>query len=136
MIYEDLLGLPYSYGARGPQAYDCWGLCLEVAKRVGIILPAVDSPDEEPAAICGLMDSMKIDFLKIPGPEPYAVVAFQILKPWVNHCGMVLEDKGRFIHIFRGRNVIIERLDQIYWKGRIEGFYRWPSSNREDGVTR
>jgi len=36
---QDLIGKPYQRGARGPDAYDCWGLCVEVYRRGGIDLP-------------------------------------------------------------------------------------------------
>jgi len=34
-----LVGLPYRRGARGPTAFDCWGLVLEVRRRLGQPLP-------------------------------------------------------------------------------------------------
>lgn len=34
--YDDLIGKPYKPRATGPDAYDCWGLCVEVLKRLGI----------------------------------------------------------------------------------------------------
>lgn len=34
--YDDLIGKPYKPHATGPNAFDCWGLCVEVLKRLGI----------------------------------------------------------------------------------------------------
>lgn len=35
---NDLLGKPYKDHARGPEAYDCYGLAIEVARRYGYVL--------------------------------------------------------------------------------------------------
>jgi len=34
--YTDLIGKPWVWGARGPDAYDCFGLLKEVMRRLGI----------------------------------------------------------------------------------------------------
>jgi cell wall-associated NlpC family hydrolase len=36
---SELVGRPFSRGARGPAAFDCWGLVLEVRARLGLPLP-------------------------------------------------------------------------------------------------
>jgi cell wall-associated NlpC family hydrolase len=38
---NDLIGKPFVMGARGPDAYDCWGLVREVMQRMrpGLALP-------------------------------------------------------------------------------------------------
>ena len=36
---NDLLGKPYKAHARGPNAYDCYGLVIEVEKRLGHDMP-------------------------------------------------------------------------------------------------
>ena len=45
--YTDLLGKPFRLGARGPEYYDCWGLCLELGKRAGIEYPADFTPEKK-----------------------------------------------------------------------------------------
>lgn len=35
----DLVGRPFERGARGPHAFDCWGLVLEVRRRMHLPLP-------------------------------------------------------------------------------------------------
>lgn len=37
--YMDLLGKPWEANARGPDKFDCWGVCIEYYKRLGIALP-------------------------------------------------------------------------------------------------
>jgi cell wall-associated NlpC family hydrolase len=36
---DDLPGKPWERGGRGPGAYDCWGLVLEVRRRLALPLP-------------------------------------------------------------------------------------------------
>lgn len=38
-MYEDLLGAPYREGGRDKDGLDCWGLVLEVFRRLGHALP-------------------------------------------------------------------------------------------------
>ena len=38
---DDLLGKPYEEHGRGPDAYDCYGLVIEVERRLGKALPDV-----------------------------------------------------------------------------------------------
>jgi|SRR6185436_16231995 len=36
---EDLIGAPFSAGARGPDAYDCWGLVIALRRQLGLPIP-------------------------------------------------------------------------------------------------
>jgi cell wall-associated NlpC family hydrolase len=38
-VLRDLPGQPFRRGARGPDAFDCWGLVLEVRRRLDLALP-------------------------------------------------------------------------------------------------
>jgi cell wall-associated NlpC family hydrolase len=38
-VLRDLPGHPYRRGGRGPEAFDCWGLVLEVRRRLALALP-------------------------------------------------------------------------------------------------
>ena len=123
--YYDLQGKPFRLGARGPDYYDCWGLCLELGRRVDIELPADFTPvdtGEQNAAILARRDN---DFTKLEKPEPYAIVTFRINPPFVDHCGFVLEDCKHFIHIMRDHHVVVLRLDHRILAKRLEGFYRY-----------
>lgn len=45
-----LIGKPWVYGAKGPDAFDCWGFVLYVQRmQYGINLPEVIVPDSWPA---------------------------------------------------------------------------------------
>jgi cell wall-associated NlpC family hydrolase len=124
-LFSDLLGKKFAYGARGPEAYDCYGLCMEIYRRLGKKLPDFGS-----AVMPSLIDRMVSDrrplFQELLVPEPWCLVLFKVRPPYVSHIGVVLDDKTRFIHIMRNISVAIERLDAPEWKRRIAGFLKLP----------
>ena len=126
-VYIDLLDKPFELGARGPDKFDCWGLCSEVGKRVGINYPSVLTPvekEDQDAIIKGTAEDV---CERIEKPEPYCIVTFKITPPFVDHCGIVLPDLAHFLHIMRNHSVARQRLD-IYRK-RIYSFYRLKSDS-------
>jgi len=127
--YYDLLGKPFRLGARGPDYYDCWGLCLELGRRVGISFPADFTPSEtsdQDMAICNIRDR---DFTRLEKPEPYAIVTFKMNPPLVDHCGFIIpDDRGKcthFIHIMRDHHVVVLRLDHRVMARKLEGIYKY-----------
>lgn len=123
--YLDLLEKPFKLNGRGPDEYDCWGLCMEMGRRVGITLLDDFTPTEGELQNKVIMKHANKDFLKLAKPEPYCIVTFSIEPPFVDHCGFVLEDCRHFIHIMRENNVVVNRLDNRRLCKRIEGFYQW-----------
>lgn len=118
------LGKPYQFGARGPDAYDCWGLVRAVYRGVGIDLPEFESV-EEAAERQAQVDLAAPSFEALDKPSPLCIVAFRIHPRFVTHVGVVTEDRARFCHITKGANVAIERLDSPLWGKRIAGYYTW-----------
>lgn len=122
-MFNDLLGKQFEYHARGPEKYDCYGLALEIGRRVGIDFPPYPSytslQDKHDAIMNGVKSWKKLDI-----PELYSIVVFSIRPPYVSHVGVVLEN-NRFIHICKGTSVTIERFDKDPWKNKVRGFYQW-----------
>ncbi len=122
--YIDLLGKPFRLGGRGPNYYDCWGLCIEIGKRAGILYPTNFTPKEtidQDVAIRTLRDN---DFIKLDKPEPFCIVTFAVTPPYIDHCGIVTEDCKHFIHIMRESSVTKQRIDHKILAKRRDGFYR------------
>lgn len=47
-LISDLIGKPYKTGAKGPDAYDCWGLAQAVqAGLFGRTMPTIDAPPDD-----------------------------------------------------------------------------------------
>lgn len=125
MTYIDLIGKPFRYGARGPEFYDCYGLCMEVYRRRGAELPDFGSSPSSSLIHRMILDNRRL-FLELAAPEPWCLVTFMVRPPYTSHIGVVLEDGARFLHILRSTRVCIERLDSQLWGRRITSYLRWP----------
>lgn len=127
----DLIGMPFRLGARGPDHFDCWGICLEFAKRNGIEYPKDFTPDnkeQQNDSICIIKDR---DFERIEKPEPFAIITFKMKPPYVDHCGIILPDCKTFLHTLEGHAAAVNRIDHRMLAKRIEGFYRL----RKNGIS-
>jgi len=122
---DDLLKVKFVRGGRDAAiGLDCYGLCKEVYKRIGIDLPEYDSPDSR-ETVDNVVQSQKGEFERLEQPQAYSFVLFSIRPPYESHIGIVLEDKKRFIHMLESTGCSIERLDGMFWKKRVRGFYRF-----------
>jgi cell wall-associated NlpC family hydrolase len=125
---SDLIGKPYSRGGRGPNAFDCWGLIMEVAKRAGIELPDIEVPKNEVKRGRIVSVQKRDNFIRLERFEPYCLVLLRIIDDNNNlawHVGFVLENCGRFIHTTGKMGVNISSLGDPKWNLHIEGFYRY-----------
>lgn len=123
--YIDLIGVPFQYGGRGPNTYDCWGLVMELYRRRGIKLPDYQS-NSDTGVIAAKM-AVGIQLFQPCEYRPGAILAIRIPvgghSP-VAHVGVLL-DHGRFIHTWeKTAGVTIERIEPT-WKHRIAGAYRY-----------
>lgn len=129
--YSDLIGNKFRYFGRGENnEYDCWGLCLEVYKRLGISLPPYKTWINLHLRDTQIKEG-KLDFIKISEPEPYCLVTFKLKLNFVTHVGVVLPDCKRFIHILAKRLVCTERLDKYIWVKKRDGFYKFRGEKNE-----
>jgi hypothetical protein len=126
VVLNDLIGKPYKKDGRGPNFYDCWGLCMEVACRAGYKLPDYDDPFNcsDRKELIELQKQSK--FRRLGIPEPWSLVLFRIIddkgdEKW--HIGVILEDCKRFIHITAKCSVCITSLKHPFWSAAIEGIY-------------
>lgn len=119
--YEDLIGLPFVDGGRGPAAYDCWGLAMELFKRQG--KPVKDYPINA-VDVDGIANQMHKDeslWHKLEAPKEGCLVLLRLTPGcWANHVGIYI-GYGRFIHAYVVTGVCTDRLRK--WKSRIVGFY-------------
>ncbi len=122
----DLIGKPFSYGGRGPGEYDCYGLCMEVYRRLGRRLPEFGAA-VQPHVIDAMIGEASQFFRKIDAPAPHCLVTFMVRPPYTSHIGVVLDDRIRFIHVSRTIRTCIERMDSPLWQRRVTGYYEWTS---------
>ncbi len=115
-----LIGVPFAYGGRGPESYDCYGLLMHLFKQdQGVDLPDYKSPSDG-ARISAIFTS-ELRLWERCELKEGAAVLFRV--PGNIHVGYCL-GKDRFIHTWdRSNGVVIERLGD--WKKRLMGVYRY-----------
>lgn len=122
---NDILGKPYKAHARGPNAFDCYGLVIEVEKRLGHTMPDLYtrlSKSEERE-----YDPHNADFStemsgleKTKKPKFGDVILFFDKKGRIVHTGVYLKNDD-FIHCNK-RGVHIMKLSQCLEKSEV---YTW-----------
>lgn len=132
-LYSDLIGKQFAYGGRGPFEYDCYGLCIEIYRRMEIELPEFGSSPSSSWIHRHILEAQPL-FDELKKPEPFCLVTFKTRPPYTSHIGVVLEHANQFIHIQQKSCVVIERLDALMWKNRITGFYSYRLSSPNDSI--
>ncbi|MGH9887417.1 MAG: C40 family peptidase [bacterium] len=127
MVPLHFIGIPYVSKGRSQAGCDCWGIVfLYYLEVLGIRLPEYadgysDSAEEEEVA--KLVASGRRNWVEVSPPQAGDVVLLRIFKDPV-HVGVYL-DGHRVLHVRKGTNACIQRLDDSFWRSRIEGFYRY-----------
>lgn len=133
VVTDDLIGTPFAWGARGPHAYDCYGLVMEVARRHGQVLPefaqTVDwaglgenQQGHTAAMMAGVMSQWQET-----GCNAGAVVLFRMGR-LVSHVGYMLNEHTMIHALEQTGGVTVQRID--HWQQRIMGFYRYVGSSK------
>lgn len=116
----DLIGVPFEYGARGPDKLDCYGLVMEMSRRNGQPLPDFGFADNQ-AIVAAMMGATMPQWQEIE-QQPGAVVLIRVGR-YIAHVGYMI-DEHRMIHSWEhSHGVTIVSVDS--WKQRIVGFYKY-----------
>jgi cell wall-associated NlpC family hydrolase len=117
--YVDLIGIPFRWGGRGPDAYDCFGLLIEMNRRWwGVEVP--DHATFKKLSEVELAMARGRQKLWRPVPElgPGVSVQFRI-KGHAAHVGFMLDDDW-FLHTWEvSGGVLAERLSRDGWEDRL-----------------
>ncbi|MFN2530341.1 MAG: C40 family peptidase [Pyrinomonadaceae bacterium] len=108
---DQRLGAPYSWGAEGPNAFDCSGFVWSIFQSAGITFER------------GSARTLWARFLAPPPDEQYkfgTLVFFSGLA----HVGVVADEHG-FYHASRHHGVVYAPFND-YWLSRVDGFRRVP----------
>ena len=117
---QDLIGLPYVHGARGPNAYDCWGLCVKIYSRLNRDLP--DYPvahltrEETKALIMGHARD-RAEWIDVP--EDWCFV----FDGRDGHIGLYYG--GRVVHSARALGCVVQRYAEFRMVRPHARFARW-----------
>jgi len=108
---NDLIGKPYKKKGRGPDYFDCYGLCMEVSSRFGTELPK-------------LKDLIRHKFISLDGPQVGSLVLIET--DGTRHIGIMISKKS-FLQIkdIDQRGVHKIRIDHPLIKDRIVGYYKY-----------
>jgi len=126
-----MIGIPYKNGGRDENGLDCIGLVIYYLNDKGYNIPVdlysyQDSDGPEAAAI--FMNEIfrsemgKGKWIRC-GAQEDALVAFRI-KGAVRHAGIMINDH-MFYHVMKNTKVTMESINDVTWKNRVAGFYRW-----------
>ena len=129
--YSDLIGVPFKNRGRDKNTgLDCYGLVMEVYKKIGIQLPEYYADWDNVEKINSIIRQevgtslwKKVDGSHIP-IQCVMAIRFGVPKGVVNHTGVYVGN-GKFIHIRENVGVCVDRISSPAWKKQIEGFYEY-----------
>lgn len=130
--YTDLIGVPFAYGGRGPDTLDCYGLLMEIHRRLGIELPDYRSTkvlydiankisQEKYRWHC---HAQKPDDGLIPFSEMAPGRSIEIrIKGFACHVGFIHRPRY-FLHTWESTGGVTEESIEL-WRSRILGVYEY-----------
>ena len=124
---ENYIGIPYLEHGRTHDGCDCWGLVRLVLAEVFLHeVPSLtnDYGPVEASVTARLIDqtSAGIDARRVADPLPGDIAVIRVLGV-PSHVGVIV-GPWHVLHVKRGTQAIVERLDVNHMSNRIEGYYR------------
>lgn len=132
-IIRKYIGIPYKHLGRGMDGLDCLGLIIIVYKEIlGVKLFDVNDYDEKWSWQGKNLfeDNYCKEWERVLMPKIWDMVLIKNGKGIVNHAGIVISN-GRFIHCIKA-GVVISKLADNAWKGRIAGYFRYKNVNKNN----
>ena len=129
-MIQDYIGKPFIDGGRGPDNFDCWGLVKYIyEKEYKIYVEDYFISALDTLRVAETMATEKIlkwEKINMPEESDLVTISMDFTRPrgFVNHVGIYLGD-GKFIHTRLKTGALIENINDIKWKSRIEGYYRY-----------
>lgn len=120
-LWMDLVGKPFVRGGRGPEGYDCLGLAMEMARRLGKQVPDYVSDEAELHRQLGAGAATLADMPQLARPVPGCVVLLRMSAE--HHHIAFMVDAYRMIHASAKVGCVIERLMSPLWQRRVIGYY-------------
>lgn len=129
-VARGLIGRPFVHRGRGPEAFDCWGLVMEVYRQTfAIELPdyAADGSRAHRAIAAAMVEGERGGWIELsPGEErPGDVILLRRFGSPL-HLGIVLP-RRRFLHADDPGGVTIQPCDSLRWRSQVLGYFRHPS---------
>jgi len=124
---DDLIGIPFMDCGRNKDGADCWGITMLGFAKYGINVPDFLVSCFDSLKIHEEINSQRVHWELLKEPEEPCLVVLKVssrLPMLCNHNGVYVGN-GMFLHTFKKRNSVIEPINHMFWKNRIEGFYRY-----------
>lgn len=122
--YADMIGKPFEEFGRGPDAYDCYGVCIELSRRGGHPIPDYGSV---PCSAAEEIDAkIRAHFhltTKVTMPEPLDLVLLTG-EDGPTHLGIFVENL-HYLTTTKKTGVIRVNVNHHIWKHLMRGFFRW-----------
>lgn len=125
MMYQNLIGIPYSPPEAPGQGLNCWQLAERVMREDFHLEPPVVECDL-PARQTESVFLRHLSHWQQICPEeraPGDLVLLRIAGLAV-HCGVLVE-RNRMVHSLERVGVCLSSLTDRRWARRVAGFYRW-----------
>jgi len=127
-IFKDLIGKPFKLNGRGPDFYDCYGLYLEINRRIG----NSDIPDVKEVAeskfeeITKRVKSNIHNWIKIDDSNKHVgdAVLFIESNDYYGHIGVVIT-KYHFMQVTETRPVHVVGFSHPWFRNVKKEFYRY-----------
>jgi len=122
MKHDDLLDRDYQEFCSEVGDDGCYGLAMEVCRRMDINLPdfralALDIAGQEK------IGKYKSEFWPVAHAEPGDLILIWSVDRTRRHVAVMI-DRSRFLHATREHGVFVMRLNHPLYRDRIEGIYR------------
>ena len=125
MAFDDLIGIPFAYGGRSLAGLDCWGLVVEVYRRLGIAVEDVaEYHDVLATAANPVFETQRTAAWRQVGEpfEPHDVLLFSGgCCGAATHCAIWIGD-GQVLHTREKTGVIVSPFRLL--RSRFLGAYR------------
>lgn len=123
---DDLIGVRYTHNGRTKEeGFDCYGLAIEVEKRLGYSLPDIEKAREADYDFdeCKRLCLAKVKAKQTDMPEKKGdVVLIKDMTGKLTHIGVYL-GRGQVVHCDRRYGVHIDRIERL--RGLVGRCYTW-----------
>ena len=131
----DYIGKPWKSGCGGPEAFDCWGLVVDVYRhQYGKVLSTISVPENNLKALIQTINKHpeRQHWKTVLLPQEGAVALMRQSR-YPIHVGLWIDvDGGGILHCIQGTGVVfqsLQALELIGWK--VEAYYTYRGDTRD-----
>jgi len=124
-MFRDLIGKPYEDLGRGPDSYDCWGVVIEVGKRLGIEIPDYQMIPKNFAEVVDKYKEVEKDYRLVPmGLQRAGDIVMYKRYGGGLHFGVMIDERTMLHSSQSLLGIHAVRLDHPILTRLVKGIYR------------